>query len=372
MKNGDMTRTPGTIPLERPKQVVARADALLYLHVARPDLDKSTKFLTDFGLIPITQATAQGDTLHFRGVGENPVIYSVTRADRPALLSVGLSVPDRESLAALAKESSTTIVPFTGPGGGEMVRLRDPDGICIEVLYGQAKVAPLPSRPPIPHNSPTQPVRINDTQRPPVEPPEVTKFGHLVLTSPNFPRKAQWYMRVLGFIPSDVLCLPDATPAGTFMRLNLGTTPSDHHTLFVVYGAGADIDHAAFEVVDLDAVEMGQQVLKAAGYRHAWGVGRHLLGSQIFDYWRDPWGLKHEHYADGDLFDASQPPGYHKLDREGLYQWGPDLPDDFVAARPSLGQVASLLRGAVRGEVKLGPLLAAARSMRAAARPWQR
>ena len=59
-------------------------------------------------------------------------------------------------------------------------------------------------------------------------------------------------------------------------------------------------------------------------------MGRHLLGSQIFDYWRDLWGLKHEHYADGDVFDASQPVGYHKLDREGLYQWGPDLPDDFL------------------------------------------
>ena len=47
-------------------------------------------------------------------------------------------------------------------------------------------------------------------------------------------------------------------------------------------------------------------------------------------------------YADGDLFDARQPAGYHKLDREGLYQWGPNLPDDFVAARPTLGQVASL------------------------------
>ncbi|HKM64534.1 MAG TPA: VOC family protein [Acidisphaera sp.] len=253
-----------------------------------------------------------------------------------------------------------------------MVRLRDPDGISIDVLHGHAKVAPLPSRPAIPHNAPAQTVRVNDTQRPPLAPPEVTKLGHLVLTSPNFPRKVQWYMRMFGFIPSDVLCVPDATPAGAFMRLDRGATPSDHHTLFVCLGPGADIDHAAFEVIDLDAVEVGQQVLKAGGYRHAWGVGRHLLGSQIFDYWRDPWGLKHEHYADGDLFDAHQPTGYHKLDREGLYQWGPDLPDDFVAARPTLAQVASLLRGAMRGDVALRPLIAAARSMRAPGRPWQR
>jgi len=366
--NRETPRAPGSVRLERPQSVVARADGLLYLHVARPDLATARKFLTDFGLIPVSE---QGETLHFRGVGPNAVIYSVTRADRPALLSFGLSVPDRASLLALAEAGGTTIAPFTGPGGGELVRLRDPDGICVDVLHGQAKVAPLPTRDAIACNAPTRVVRVNDTQRPPLVPPELTKLGHIVLTSPNFPRKVQWYMKMLGFIPSDVLCLPDATPAGAFLRLNRGTTPTDHHTLFVVFGAGADIDHAAFEVIDLDAVEMGQQVLKAAGYRHAWGVGRHLLGSQIFDYWRDPWGLKHEHYADGDLFDATQPAEYHKLDRAGLYQWGPDLPDDFVAARPTLGQLATLLRGAMRGEVPLRPLLAAARSMRAPGRPWQ-
>ena len=368
MNNAMMVRPPGSTPLERPERVVARADSLLYVHLARPDLDKAAKFLTEFGLIP---ATRQEGTMHFRGVGENPVVYSLTRAARPGLVSVGLSVPDRASLLALAESSDTEIVPFTGPGGGEMLRLRDPDGVCVEVLHGQAKVAPLPSRPAIPHNAPTRALRVNDTQRPPLAPPEVTKVGHLVLTSPNFPRKVQWYMSTYGFIPSDVLCLPDGTPAGAFLRLDRGATPSDHHTLFVAIGPGADIDHVAFEVIDLDAVEMGQQVLKAAGYRHAWGVGRHLLGSQIFDYWRDPWGLKHEHYADGDLFDATQPTGYHKLDRQGLYQWGPDLPDDFVAARPTLGQVTSLLREALRGEVALRPLLAAARSMRAPGRAWQ-
>ena len=101
MNNVATAHAPGNIPLERPQQIVARADALLYLHVARPDLDKATKFLTDFGLL---FAARQGDTMHFRGVGENPVIYSVTRADRPALLSLGLSVPDRASLLAVAGE----------------------------------------------------------------------------------------------------------------------------------------------------------------------------------------------------------------------------------------------------------------------------
>ena len=43
--------------------------------------------------------------------------------------------------------------------------------------------------------------------------------------------------------------------------------------LFVALGLESKVDHVAFEVVDLDAVEMGQQVLMARKYRHAWGVG---------------------------------------------------------------------------------------------------
>jgi len=61
MRGASMTRAPGSIPLGRPTQIVARADALLYLHVARPDLDEATKFLTDFGLLPATR--------HDRGIG---------------------------------------------------------------------------------------------------------------------------------------------------------------------------------------------------------------------------------------------------------------------------------------------------------------
>ena len=60
------------------------------------------------------------------------------------------------------------------------------------------------------------------------------------------------------------------------MRLDRGDEPTDHHTLFVAMGSEFEVDHVAFEVVDLDAVEMGQQVLLANRYRHSWGVGRHL------------------------------------------------------------------------------------------------
>lgn len=167
------------------------------------------------------------------------------------------------------------------------------------------------------------------------------------------------------------MCLPDGALVGSFMRLDRGDEPTDHHTLFVAMGLESKVDHVAFEVVDLDAVEMGQQVLLANRYRHAWGVGRHLLGSQIFDYWRDPWGQKHEHYADGDLFDSSQEPGYHLLDRQGLYQWGPDLPDDFIDARLTPRRLWMVCKTAVRDKARLKKMLALKSSLSKPGRAWQ-
>ena len=85
----------------------------------------------------------------------------------------------------------------------------------------------------------------------------------------------------------------------------------------------------------LDEVGMGGQMLQEAGFRRAWGIGRHILGSQIFDYWFGPDGRKFEHFADGDLFDASRPTRYHAMSAAGLAAWAPPVPAAFL--RPRLG-----------------------------------
>ena len=295
----------------------------------------------------------------------------MTRGSKPRFLGLGLSAPTVGDLDALAKARGSSVEPFKGPGGGSVVRLRDPEGVAVAIHHGFAKLERQPIRPPIPHNAPGQTVRVNDTQRPVLEPPQVTKLGHLVLETPNFDTSARWYLDTLGFIPSDVMCLPDGTPVGAFMRLDRGHEPTDHHTLFVALGLESKVDHVAFEVVDLDAIEMGQQIMMTKRYRHAWGVGRHLLGSQIFDYWRDPWGQKHEHYADGDVFDSRQPAGYHVLDRAGLYQWGPDLPDDFIDAKLTPRRLLGVLKTALSDRPRLKKMLALKSSVAKPARPWR-
>jgi catechol 2,3-dioxygenase-like lactoylglutathione lyase family enzyme len=359
---------PGSVELPRSASPIVKANDLLFVHFERPDLGKTEQYLRDFGLVVVSRSEEE---LYFRGTGPRPYVYRVTRGPKARFVGFGLAVPSTDDLETLSKRSGRPIEKSNGPGGGSVVRLRDPEGVEVDVLHGHAPPEPLPTRPAIPHNAPSQIVRVNDTQRPALEPPQVTKLGHLVLETPDFEKSVRWYMDTFGFIPSDVMCLPDGTPVGSFMRLDRGDEPTDHHTLFVATGLESKVDHVAFEVVDLDAVEMGQQVLMARRYRHAWGVGRHLLGSQIFDYWRDPWGQKHEHYADGDLFDVNVPAGYHILDRAGLYQWGPDLPDDFIDARMTPRRLLSVLKTAVTDSPRFRKMIALKTSVAKPARPWR-
>ena len=316
-----VTSGPGSVELPRSVSPIVKANDLLFVHFERPDLERAEQYLRDFGLIVVSKTENE---MFLRGTGSRPYVYRVTRGPRARFIGLGLSVPNADDLQKLSKtfrqpDRERRRAQAAARSCGSSIRKESRSTFCMRSR------CPSRFRPgrAIPHNAPSQIVRVNDTQRPALEPPQVTKLGHLVLETPDFDKSVRWYMDTLGFIPSDVMCLPDGTPVGAFMRLDRGDEPTDHHTLFVALGLESKVDHVAFEVVDLDAVEMGQQVLMARKYRHAWGVGRHLLGSQIFDYWRDPWGQKHEHYADGDLFDDRQPAGLSRARSRRALSMGP-------------------------------------------------
>merc|ERR1711990_1404124 len=62
---------------------------------------------------------------------------------------------------------------------------------------------------------------------------------------------------------------------------------------------------------------------EGAPYHHARGIGRHINGSQVYDYWHDPFGFQLEHWTDGDQFNLAD--GSNRADVKQLLasQWGP-------------------------------------------------
>ena len=328
-------------PTRHPRPTT-RASALAYLIFDCPDLDKSERFLTDFGLC---RAERRDELLFMRGTDTSPFCYVVRRADRPGFAGFGLRVETLEDLQSLSRlDGASGIEPTDWPGGGLRVRLTDPSGFRVDAVHGQTMVEALPHRAMLCFNSTDAVERVNGTQRPPVAPPEVIRLGHVVLELADYQATCAWYTQHFGFIPSDVQVLPDGSPAVAFMRLDLGDTPADHHTLALAQGFAPMYSHSAFELVDADAVGMGQRVLRERGWKHAWGIGRHILGSQIFDYWQDPWGAKHEHYCDGDMFTVDEPMGLHAVSRDAMSQWGQVMPGSFTRPELTFSSLAAIVR----------------------------
>jgi catechol 2,3-dioxygenase-like lactoylglutathione lyase family enzyme len=318
-----------------------RAQALAHLTFARPDLTAAERFLTDFGLHTVA---ATPDSLLLRAADDAPCCYVVRREPRPRFVGLALRVAERSDLERLARlPAASAIEPLQLPGGGEVVRLTDPSGFQVEAVFGQQRIAALAHREPLPLNEPGRARRINATHRLVAAAPEVLKLGHVVLEVADFQSTCAWYTQHFGFIPSDVQVLPDGTPAVAFLRLDCGNTPADHHTLALAQGFMPAYSHSAYEVVDADAVGMGHRVLRERGWKHAWGMGRHILGSQLFDYWEDPCGAKHEHYCDGDVFTADVPTGVHPLTRAAMAQWGQRMPASFTKPRLTAQTIRALL-----------------------------
>jgi hypothetical protein len=118
---------------------------------------------------------------------------------------------------------------------------------------------------------------------------------------------------------------------GSFNRLDRGNTFVDHHVFFCVRNERAGLNHLSFEVADIDDVFTGHEHLQKLGkYEHMWGIGRHLLGSQIYDYWSDPWGRVHEHWSDTDRLNRKNGSNLISAE-EGLQsQWGERPPERFI------------------------------------------
>src|ERR1051325_2816874 len=137
---------------------------------------------------------------------------------------------------------------------------------------------------------------------------------------------------MLGMICSDdVYAGTKDNLIGSFNRVDCGDEYVDHHVLFVVHNERGGLNHMSFEVPDVDAVFADHEYLARLGkYEHMWGVGRHLLGSQVYDYWCDPWGRVHERWADTDRLNARTPGTLLPAEEALVSQWGEAPPEKFI------------------------------------------
>jgi catechol 2,3-dioxygenase-like lactoylglutathione lyase family enzyme len=182
-------------------------------------------------------------------------------------------------------------------------------------------------------NSAQEKQRFGEVQRPVKAPAQVMRLGHIAIGVENMQESLSWYREMLGLIPSDLVVESDDQnpPVAAFLRLNRGADWTDHHTVALFQAPQDKVHHASFEVQDFDAQCLGNTWMHERNWTPFWGIGRHLLGSQIFDYWLDPSGNIIEHFTDGDLLNHESPLGHTAACDDSLYQWGPSMSvEDFL------------------------------------------
>ncbi len=308
---------------------VIKVRDIAYGRLRSPDLDVQEEFLTDFGMI---RAERTATALYMRGTDPARTIHITEKGD-PGFIGLAWAVADEADLKKIAAHPGASgIESRDEPGGGKRVRLTEPNGYCIEIVHGIEPIAPIPvTRQAI--NSGTQPLaRAGEVIRFHQGPSGVKRIGHAVLGSPKNVETVQWFRNVLGLIQSDdIYAGTQENILGQFSRIDAGDEYVDHHAFFCIKNGRAGLNHLSFEVQDIDDVFIGHEHLKSAGkYEHMWGIGRHLLGSQVYDYWADAHGRVHEHWADSDRLNAANG-GNLVSAEEGLRsQWGDRPPEKFV------------------------------------------
>jgi len=363
------SRLPADVQrLARPR-ALGRAVELTFLRWEKRRLAPTERFWRDFGF-HLVSVTPQ--RLLARGAGTAACVAIAQAGGEDRFVGPAFLMAGDTDLNRYVEQMGARWLPLDElPAGGRGVELFDPSGRSVWLLQDQRRVEPLPLREAVTPTSNTarETPRVNRTVRTPIEPARVVRLGHLVLQTVDFARMAEWYLRVLGLIPTDVQYLADGSPVLAFCRLDLGDQPADHHTLVIVGGIEEKYEHSAYEVLDLDALGQGQQVLRAQGHRHMWGIGRHLLGSQLFDYWFDPDGFEHEHYTDGDVFTADIETAYSPLEFGGIWAWGDDAPAS-MKPQKNLRTLLHLLKLVRRKAITPQRLKLMSAALDAPARPW--
>jgi catechol 2,3-dioxygenase-like lactoylglutathione lyase family enzyme len=295
-----------------------------------PDLDVMERYLTDFGMM----RSARTDTaLFMRGTGANHHIHVSRLGSSPKYLGGAFKVSEREELEKAARvPGASVIAPIADPGGGERVTLTTPNGHTIWIEHGAALVVELPVRRSYRMNFASEHLRFNAAVRQRAQATPVLRIGHFVLRVPDAAKEVAWFKEHFALVDSDFICAPgdpDPIVKGTFLRYARGMEFVEHHCILINESKLGGCHHSSFEVLDLDAVVSGHDYLVEKGWKLDAGVGRHYLGSLIYDYWLDPFGNRIEHYTDTDLINDEYQPVYFVGGAHETTQWGMAPPPSF-------------------------------------------
>lgn len=283
-----------------------------------PDLEQARHFYTSFGL-----------DVHDEDGGLG--LYTASRPDRWAhivpgerkrLLWLTLGIYQHDVAAFERQLAAHGIARVGAPPGapGAGIWVLTPDGLPVCLLVAD-KTSPSVKSPR--SFAPETSASGRAPRRSQISRVRPRHLSHILLFSRDVDQSVAFFSTVFGLKLSD-----RSADIVAFLHSPHG---SDHHLIAFAKSAGSGLHHSSWDVGSFDEVGLGSQQMAAAGYRHGWGIGRHVLGSNYFRYVRDPWGSYAEYSFDIDHIPAGAAwPAADYPPEDALYAWGPDLPAEFI------------------------------------------
>lgn len=267
------------------------------------DIDAGTRYFADWGLESVETSdkgaifrTAENQFIHLR-LRSDASLPSAPDGDRSTMREVVWGVSDQSALDAIAAELATDRDVHQAADGS--LHSYDENGFGIGFRIGDRQIAAVePSA--VNFNE-----RVERLNREVIAPPQAApiRLGHVVYNSARAKGTApsEFYLNRLGFRLSD-----RTLDGGDFMRCD---GSRDHHTLFLtIRQETASFNHIAFEVRDFDEIMVGGTYMKSRGWTPETVAGRHILGSNMYWYFRNPCGGNTEYFADMDRMDENWEP----------------------------------------------------------------
>jgi catechol 2,3-dioxygenase-like lactoylglutathione lyase family enzyme len=303
--------------------------SLQHVGLTLPNPDQAAKFYAAFGL-EVTESAGRV-IARCAGRAQDQVVISEGARRGLSYLSFGTRADDLVTTARRLEAHGIQRLDPPWAGALEGIWFRDVDGNSIHI--GSEAPAPPRTARPVSINTSSSWNRLGDRGALPFgTDPRPLRLGHVILFSPDPARASAFYREVLGMKLSDRV----GDDMVIFLR---GASDGDHHLLALLRDPNPGLHHASFEMDSIDHIELGARRLRDAGYQHVWGTGRHTVGSNLFHYFRDPWGTMAEYFYDIDFIPEGSPWEPRNWSKEqGLFLWSndgpppPDFPKNLVGA----------------------------------------
>ena len=301
--------------------------SLQHVALTVPDIAAGKAFYSTMGL----EARMAGEDVIFRCAGRAQDQLRLVPGDKKGLAWVcwGTREAELTHLWGRLRRAGLLLEDPPREALDEGLWFRDPDGVLLNLRA--AEPAPQ-TRPPVEINNPGQQYSRLGRRGAPDRKVDARprKLGHLLKFSTDVNRDVHFYTEMLGMKLSDRIGDKEVA----FLRC---AGDSDHHTLAIALSESPGLHHLSWEMGNLDQLQLLAERMIGAGYKDAWGVGRHIYGSNYFHYVRDPWMGLCEFYWDIDFIPENADWQVQVADASGdalhenLFQWASmPPPDDFL------------------------------------------